>query len=145
MKLDPQLVEARLRLGRIQQQRSNLSEARAELEAVLGQPAAPALVRYLAVMFLVDVLEAEGHTDIAFERMRALVTRFPECQSAQLAMSRFYEARGDRAAALRALEPMWKEQSDRKCADPWWIYDLGQHWRVPSLILELRDAVKGVR
>jgi tetratricopeptide (TPR) repeat protein len=145
LKLDPQLAEARMRLGRVLQLRGKLPEARAELEAVLAQPVAPAVVRYLALMFLVDVLEAEGHTDDAFQRVRALVTRFPECQSGHLAMSRFYEARGDRAAALRALEPMWKDQNDRQCSDPWWIYDLGQLWRVPALFEELRAGARAAR
>jgi tetratricopeptide (TPR) repeat protein len=145
LKIDPQLAEARMRLGRVLQQRGKLREAHAELEAVLNQPDAPAVVRYLASMFLVDVLEAEGQTAAAYTRVRELVTRFPDCQSVRLAMSRVYEARGDRASALRALEPLWKEHGQRKCSDPWWSYQLGQLWRMPFLIEQLRADAREAR
>jgi DNA-binding SARP family transcriptional activator len=93
-------------------------------------------------MFLADVLEAEGNTAAAFARTRDLALRFPECQSGHLAMSRAYEARGDRASALRALEPLWKEQMQRKCVDPWWAYNLGQVWRMPQLFEQLRAGAR---
>ena len=142
LKLDPQLAEARMRLGRVLQLRGKMAEARKELEAVIDQPGAPATIRYLASMFLVDVLEEEGNKAAAFARIRELVGRYPDCQSGRLAMSRIYESRGDRAAALRALEPLWKEQSERKCIDPWWAYNLGQVWRVGPLLEQLRAAAR---
>jgi hypothetical protein len=145
LKFDASLVEARLRLGRVLQQRGVLPDARTEFEGVFAQPGAPAPLRYLASMFLVDVLEAQGHTAASFARARDLVTRYPECQSAHLALSSAYEARGQRAAALSALAPLWKEEGARTCADPWWSYYLGQTWRVPALFESLRERVRGAR
>ncbi len=101
LKFDSSLVEARMRLGRVLQQRGLMQEARTELEAVFSQPDAPAAIRYLASIFLVDVLEAQGNPAAALARARDLAARYPDCQSAHLALSRAYEARGQRAGAFR--------------------------------------------
>lgn len=143
LKLDPSLAEARLRLGHVLQQRGSMQEARGELEALFGEPDLPAVIRYLASMFLIDILEAQGNPAAALARARDLVTRYPECQSAQLALSRALEAKGQRAAALAALKPLWKEEAARACSDPWWGYYLGQAWRVPRLVESLRAHVRG--
>lgn len=144
LKFDPSLVEAHLRLGRVLQQRGLLPDARAELEAALG-PDTPLPIRYLASMFLIDVLDASGQSAASLARARDLVARFPECQSAQLALSRAYEARGQRAAGLTALAPLWKEESQRRCVDPWWGYYLGQVWRTGALLERLRGQVRAAR
>jgi tetratricopeptide (TPR) repeat protein len=142
---DSSLAEARLRLGRVLQQRGLLPEARTELEGVFAQPAAPPAIRYLASMFLVDVLDALGHTAASLARARDLVTRYPECQSAHLTLSSAYEAQGQRAAALSALAPLWKEEGARSCADPWWSYYVGQTWRMPVVLQSMRERVRGAR
>jgi hypothetical protein len=145
LQFDASLIEARLRLGRVLQRRDLLPEARTELEGVFAQPDAPAPLRYLASMFLVDVLDAQGHTAASLARARDLVTRYPECQSAHLALSSAFEARGQRAAAISALAPLWKEEASRTCADPWWSYYLGQSWRIPALFGSLRERVRGAK
>jgi tetratricopeptide (TPR) repeat protein len=144
LKLKPSLHEARLRLGRVLQLRGLLSEAQAELLASL-EPGSPATIRYLASMFLADVLDAQGNGAAALARVRDVVTRFPGCQSSHLALSRIHESRGDRAAALAALEPLWKEQPARDCVDPWWGYHLGQIWRVLALVDSLHARVRDAR
>jgi hypothetical protein len=70
------------------------------------------------------------------------VKRWPECQSAHLALSRAFEAAGDREAALGALQPLWRPEAERKCRDPWWLYDDGQSWRMHKLVEDLRVSVK---
>jgi tetratricopeptide (TPR) repeat protein len=145
LKLDSSLVEARMRLGRVLQQRGLMQDARTELEAAFGQPGAPPAIRYLASIFLIDVLEAEGNRAAALARARDLTARYPECQSAHLTLSRAYEARGQRAAALAALAPLWKEEKARTCADPWWNYYLGQTWRMAAWIASLRERVRGAK
>jgi tetratricopeptide (TPR) repeat protein len=155
--LDSSLVEARMRLGRVLQERGKLPEARRELEAALAaaaspplvspaspaSPVPPAIVHYFASMFLGEVLEAQGDTAGAIARYRETVTRWPDCQSAQLALSRAFEATGERQAAADALEPLWRAEADRKCVDPWWSYNNGQAWRMPPLIDNLRGRVRG--
>ena len=141
LKLDASLSEARLRLGRVLQQRGLMQDARNELEMVFSQPDVPPAIRYLASMFLIDVLEAQGNPASSLARARDLVRRYPECQSSHLALSRALEARGQRDQALAALAPLWKEEDVRQCVDPWWGYYLGQGWRVPILFKSLRDRV----
>jgi tetratricopeptide (TPR) repeat protein len=149
--IDSTLVEARVRLGRVLQERGKLPEARRELEAAVASTASPASapsppasapVPYLASLFLGDVIEAQGDEAGAIARYQQMVERWPECQSAHLALSSAFEASGDRRAAADALQPLWSPESERKCLDPWWRYNNGQAWRMPPLIEALRGRVK---
>jgi tetratricopeptide (TPR) repeat protein len=145
LELDASLVEARLRLGRVLQQRGLMRDARNELEGIFAQPGVEPAIRYLASMFLIDVLEAQGNTAASLARARDLVTRYPECQSSHLALSRALEARGLRVQALAALAPLWKDETARACVDPWWSYYLGQARRIPKLFESLRARVRGAK
>jgi tetratricopeptide (TPR) repeat protein len=144
--IDATLAEARVRLGRVLKERGRLPDARRELEAavaaVAASPSPPAFVHYLGTLFLGEVLEAQGDAAGAIARYQETVTRWPECQSAQLALSRAFEAKGDRQAALAALQPLWRAEAERKCLDPWWQYNAGQSWRMRGLVGELRASVK---
>lgn len=139
--IDDKLTEARVRLGRVLLERGKLPEARRELEAAVAAPP-PAIVHYFASMFLGEVLEAQGDASGAIARYQETVKRWPECQSAHLALSRAFEATGDRRAAANALQPLWQAESERKCLDPWWIYNEGQSWRMRPLIEDLRGSVR---
>jgi tetratricopeptide (TPR) repeat protein len=148
--IDATLAEARVRLGRVLKERGKLPEARRELEAAVATIATspsspsspPAFVDYLGTLFLGEVIESQGDVAGAIARYREAVTRGPECQSAHLALSRAFEATGDRQAALTALQPLWRGEADRKCIDPWWQYNAGQSWRMRGFIEELRASVK---
>jgi tetratricopeptide (TPR) repeat protein len=154
LKTDPSLVEARLRLGRVMRLRGQLKEARQELEAAavsaresapVPMPAfgPPMVVPYLSEMFLAEVIEEDGGAAEALTRYQDLVRHWPSCQSGLLALGRAYEARGDRQAALNALQPLFREQSKRACVDPWWTYNLGQGWRFGPFVRDLRMRLKG--
>jgi tetratricopeptide (TPR) repeat protein len=157
LKADPSLVEARVRLGRVLRLRGQLKEARQELEAAVTSmresapvpmPAfgPPMVMPYLGEMFLAEVIEEEGGAAGATEaltRYQDIVRRWPSCQSGLLALSRAYEARGDREAALSALQPIAREQGKRWCVDPWWSYELGQGWRFGAFIRSLRARAVG--
>ncbi len=84
----------------------------------------PAIVHYFASMFLGKSSKRRA-TSGAIARYRETVKRWPECQSAHLALSRAFEATGDRRAAADALQPLWRAEADRKCVDPWWLYNEG--------------------
>jgi hypothetical protein len=92
-------------------------------------------------LFLGEVLEDQGDKAGALARYQDTVKRWPECQSAHLALSRAFEAVGDREAALGALQPLWRAEAERKCRDPWWLYDDGQSWRMRKLVEDLRLSV----
>jgi tetratricopeptide (TPR) repeat protein len=157
LKADPALVEARVRLGRVLRLRGQLKEARQELEAAAASanesapvpmPAfgPPMVMPYLSELFLAEVIEEEGGAGAAAEaltRYQDIVRRWPSCQSGLLALSRAYEARGEREAALNALQPIAREQGKRWCVDPWWSYELGQGWRFGTFVRNLRARVMG--
>lgn len=163
LNLDATLVEARVRLGRVLRERGKLPEARRELEAAVkdvaaataeetaatAPPAATAAtgapfqpVPYLALLFLGDVIEAQGNKPGAIARYQRMVKQWPDCQSARMALSSAFEASGDRRAAADALEPLWSPEADRKCPDPWWHYNTGQAWRMEPLIEDLRARAR---
>jgi tetratricopeptide (TPR) repeat protein len=138
---DPLHAEASVRLGRVLQLRGDLKEARKAFEdAVVQEP--PMVMHYLGSMFLAEVMEMQGDAEGALARYQAIVARWPECQSAHLALSRAHAARGERDAASRVLAPLWREHGERACRDPWWIYGLGQAWRYGSLVESLRARVR---
>jgi tetratricopeptide (TPR) repeat protein len=154
LKADPSLAEAHLRLGRVLRLRGKLKEARQELEAAataaresapVPMPAfGPAIVvPYLTEMFLAEVIEEEGGVADALTKYQGIARRWPDCQSGLLALSRAYEARGDREAALNALRPLFREQAKRPCIDPWWAYNLGQGWRFGAFLRSLHLGLKG--
>jgi lipopolysaccharide biosynthesis regulator YciM len=84
----------------------------------------------------------QGDAEGALARYQTIVARWPECQSAHLALSRAHAARGERDAASRVLAPLWREHGERACRDPWWIYGLGQAWRYGGLVESLRARVR---
>jgi tetratricopeptide (TPR) repeat protein len=140
--IDNALAEARVRLGRVLQERGKLPEARRELEAAVAA-LPPAVVYYAGSLFLGEILEAQGDATGAIARYQETVKRWPECQSAHLALSRAFEAAGNRQAARDALQPLWRAEPERKCVDPWWFYGVGQYWRLHGLVEDLRGSVKG--
>jgi tetratricopeptide (TPR) repeat protein len=145
LKIDGTLTEARVRLGRVLEERGKLPEARRELEAAVATAGAarpPAVVHYFGSLFLGEVLEAQGDAAGALARYQETVKQWPGCQSAHVALSRAFEAKGDGQAAVDALEPLWRAEAERKCVDPWWLYGEGQSWRMRGLVEELRDSVK---
>jgi tetratricopeptide (TPR) repeat protein len=139
--MDVTLIEARVRLGRVLQERGKLPDARRELEAAVAAPP-PAVLHYFASMFLGEILEAQGDVAGAIARYQETVKQWPGCQSAHLALSRAFEVTGDRQAAADALQPLWRAEAERTCVDPWWMYNEGQSWRMRPLIEGLRGNVK---
>ncbi len=145
LKIDPSLVEARLRLGRVLQQRGLMQDARNELEAVFSQPgvaAGDSLSR-------VDLSDrrprgAGQHRGVARAgaRSRHALSRVSVRASGVEPRAR---GAGPARPALAALAPLWKEEGARACADPWWSYYLGQAWRMPKLFESLRDRVRGAK
>jgi tetratricopeptide (TPR) repeat protein len=141
LNIDNTLSEARVRLGRVLQERGKLPEARRELEAAVAA-SAPEVVHYFGSLFLGEVLEAQRDAAGAIARYQETVKRWPDCQSAHLALSRAFEMTGNRQAARGALQPLWRAEAERKCLDPWWLYYDGQSWRTPGLVEDLRGRVK---
>ncbi len=122
LKARPDLLEARLRLGRTLALLSELKPAVKELESVAGE-ADPGLA-YLARLFLGDLKEQQDDFPGAAGEYRAALAARPGSAVALLAMARAEEAGGERAAAQAVLESLLVEPADDAQGDPWWSYRL---------------------
>lgn len=132
--LDPDLSEARLRLGRVRLLRGRTREALHELDRVAAEARRPDQ-RYMARLLGGRALEALGDVPRAVAAYRAADAQVPQAQTALLALGRALDRLGDNAGAQAAL--------DRASAlggpdDPWWNYQSGQPARLDDLLAELR-------
>ena len=136
--LEPALVEARLRLGRVLYRRGEYDRAAQQLDAV--RQAAPwKELRYLALVFRGMVEAARGAYDPA-EGFYAEARRIlPRGQTAAIASAEAAYLRGrvsDAGATIQAT----LQQRDKD--DPWWIYISGEYWHFESRLETLRKFVR---
>jgi tetratricopeptide (TPR) repeat protein len=135
---NPQLVEVRIRLGRVLGLRDRHDEAVEQLRQ--GQSAPEPLLQFYAHLFLGAEFEALGNGAEArrsYERAAAL---HPTAQSPLLGLSRVADQAGDRAAARAAIERLLKlPPADVERADPWWVYEIAHTRAVDRLLAELRQ------
>jgi tetratricopeptide (TPR) repeat protein len=139
--LEPSLVEARLRLGRVLALRRDNPGAVLQLEAVLEATRDPAL-RYYAYLFLGERRESLLQFVEAREAYEEAARVSPTAQSPLVALSHLARRSGDRAAARRAaarLAQLPAHLGDRY--DPWWYYDLGPGRDAERYLSELRAAL----
>jgi tetratricopeptide (TPR) repeat protein len=137
---DPNLVEARVRLGYVLVTLGRHEEAVAELQRALAQPPDPR-VHYLAALFLGGAQARLGRRDAAraaYERAAAL---YPLAQSPRLALSSLARAAGDRAAATRILLSALPSSHDHTLRDPWWEYYGLSMVRADQLLLDWRRSI----
>lgn len=123
LSLDPGLVEARLRLGRMQSNAGQRDAARKNLALAVTQAQGPAL--YLARLFLGRILEEAGDLDSAIEHYRRAAEPEPLPQSANVALAHALALRGDSGAARSVLEAALARAGRRGGEDPYWFYYVG--------------------
>ena len=132
--LDPELAETRVKLGRVLGLQGRHEEAVRELQRASASTTNP-LIRYDASLFLGADEEALGHADRARDAYETASTLFPLAQSPYLALSQLAWRGGDRAGALRAIQPVMTfpgGAEDRR--DPWWEYYEGTGRDAESLL-----------
>lgn len=135
----PVIVEAQLRLARVQYLMDDLDGAAATLGSAEGVAKDP-VMRYLQRLFLGDVYKRQGNDGEAAKAFADAVAVVPVAQSARLAMARLAYVAGDRPAAtsdvLRAFST--KDQGN----DPWWWYTRGQWWAFDIYTAAAREMVR---
>lgn len=139
--LDPRASEAHLRLGHVLLARGKPREAVEELARADNQNGDPVL-HYYAALFLGVAQEALGQLDEARDSYARAARIAPRAQSPYLALSALAIRRGDRAGAVRELEPMLAfapEPFGRD--DPWWIYYVVQARDADRLLQQLYESV----
>jgi tetratricopeptide (TPR) repeat protein len=130
---DPELAEARLRLGRVRLLRGQPEAAIADLARVGSQAARPAQ-RHLARLFEGRAREALGDLAGAVEAYRAATEQAPRAQTGLIALGWALDHIGELPEAQRALERASRADSPH---DPWWSYQAGQPDRLRELLGEL--------
>jgi tetratricopeptide (TPR) repeat protein len=139
--LNPRASEAHLRLGHVLLARGKPREAVEELARADNQNGDPVL-HYYAALFLGAAQEALGQLDEARDSYARAARMAPRAQSPYLALSALSMRRGDRAGAVRELEPMLAfapEPFGRD--DPWWIYYAVQARNADRLLEQLYESV----
>ena len=136
--LEPALVEARLRLGRVLYRRGEYDRAAQALDAV-RQVAPWKELQYLALVFRGMVEAARGSYERA-EGFYADARRIlPRGQTAAIASAEAAYLRGrvtDAGATIQAT----LQQRDKE--DPWWAYISGEAWHFGARLDTLRKYVR---
>jgi Tfp pilus assembly protein PilF len=117
--LDPGLLDASLHRGRAWILAGEPAKAVQPLTAAAQSP--DRHVRYLAVMFLGAIAEADGQLEEAEVRYRAAAATAPFGQSAPLALAHLFGRTG-RDAEARALLSGHFARTRGRVAEPLWTY-----------------------
>lgn len=121
--IDPALVGARLRLGRVLFLLHRLPEARSMLEGARDNAVA-ASDRYLARLFLSELDRLHGNVEAARRLLDEARAMAPDRQSAWVALAQLEEAAG-RPDQARAIVREGLARSGKTVVDEWWSYRNG--------------------
>ncbi|HZM51777.1 MAG TPA: tetratricopeptide repeat protein, partial [Vicinamibacteria bacterium] len=121
VRADPDLFEARIRLGRVRWYLGQDERARQTLEDALRRGGPPPLP-YLGQLFLGQALERAGRAGEAARAYQEALALEPQSQAAALALSHLQLSSGDAAGARRVLEQALAHAGRRAESDPYWIY-----------------------
>ena len=141
LKVSPDHVEARLRLGRVLWRLGKPEPARACFEAVLGSYA-QANQQFLAHLFLGRVLEDNHKWPEAEEHYRVAIAMEPLSEIAAVALSHVLFLQGDTESARSALGERLAAVSRSTRFDPWVPYRIIQTPDGERILAELRQAVR---
>lgn len=138
LKARPDLLDARLRLGRLLAHKDKPAEAEPELLA--AAEVGDAGTQLLARLFLGDLAEAKGRLPEAIAQYRAALQLAPGSQAARLALSYALLRSGDRRAAGETLQKLTAAQGSDM--DGWLAYHLGLARHLDEVTRGLREKVR---
>ena len=143
LRLDPALVEARLRLGRVYQLTNRLSEAAVEFERALLESDVnkDPISGYLAAMFLGELHENAGRSPEAQAAYRRAIERYPEGTVARLALGQAFLSAGRDEEGWAMMRTAFGDGSRRVSYDPWVVYPTLGYWQIPKRLSALRAQV----
>lgn len=118
--LDPELVEARIRLGRVLALLDRPGDALRELNVAASGTSDP-LLGYYAKLFIGRAAEALGDWSRARNTYEEAATLYPRAQSPRLALSQLAQLTG--GETVRPInDVLTLPPADRGQDDPWWTY-----------------------
>jgi VWFA-related protein len=138
LRVEPSLIEARLRLARVFQRTDRTDEAVPQLSLVVesGQDAS---LSALAHLFWGEILESRDDVDGAIEHYRAALAADGDLQVAALALAQTLHRRDGRQAAVDALAPALGAGGG---TSPWLDYCQGPQGLSTSSLHELRARLR---
>ena len=136
----PDLVEARLRLGRVLTLHGDTDGA-LKILAGIGEETEPG-DRYLARMFEGDVFERRGEAAESERRYLAAIAVLPRAQSAYVALAHVRHTMGARAEAAHDVSVTTLDKSVPDTGDPWFWYPRGFLWRVNGYLDDCRAMAR---
>jgi tetratricopeptide (TPR) repeat protein len=135
---NPELVEARIRLGRVLGLRGRHDEAIEQLKQ--GLTTSEPLLQYYANLFLGGEFEALGNGTEARQSYERAAAIEPLAQSPLFGLSRLADQAGDRAAAREVIARVLElSPNDYERTDPWWVYEVAQSRDVDRLLADIRQ------
>lgn len=140
LKVNPNHVEARLRLGQVLGQRGRSAEALVELRKVEAE-ATDSLLLYFAALFVGREAGEGNNLDAARAAYQRAASLFPRAQSPHVALSELHLRSGNRLDAARALEVVWNWGATREDADdPWKSYPYAAGRDGESMLAAIGEA-----
>ena len=136
----PDLVEARLRLGRVLTLRGDTRGA-VRLLAEIGERAEREY-QYLARMFEGDAFERMGNDAEAERRYLAATALLPEAQAAHLGLAQVRHKRGARAEAAESVRATTQGKTVTDTSEPWFWYSRGLSRHTSRYLDELLAMVR---
>ncbi|HUF49125.1 MAG TPA: hypothetical protein VMM93_15010 [Vicinamibacterales bacterium] len=144
LRLDPALVPAAVRHGRVLQQLGAHHEARTVLERA-GPRIADRPTQYLASLFLGDALASLGDHAAAEGHYARAAALYPRAQTPALVRSALARAAGDREGAIAHLRETLSHPVDPTViTDPWRTYATTHVADAPARLATLRAILAGV-
>ncbi len=141
IELDPQLVEARIRLAHVRSAQGRHEDAAALIRPALASPL-PAFLEYYGRLVLGRSEERLGRLPearAAFERAAALS---PDAQAPRIALSRLALLQGRATEALAGLLESARASVQEPEDDPWWWYFRRHEPDAGTLIGAVRASAK---
>jgi tetratricopeptide (TPR) repeat protein len=136
----PDLVEARIRLGRVLTLRGDIDGA-LRILADVSEAAGPAY-GYVARLFEGDAYERHGDTAKAEQHYLSATVLFPQAQSAYIALAHVRHKSGARAEAAEKVRLATRDNSVPDTVEPWLWYSRGLSWRVNGYFDDLRAMAR---
>jgi tetratricopeptide (TPR) repeat protein len=135
---NPDLLESRLRLGRVLFLLGDLAGADAELQRFRAASRDRGFL-YLGRLFEGELAEQRGDRQTADAHYRAAIEIMPAAQSARIAAARLDHVQGRREQAVKMVVRALSEAPD--AGDPWGWYVWGQWWQFQNHLATARTMV----
>jgi len=140
LKARPQLVDAQLRLGRVQTLLGKDADAVRTLQAAITATD-DRQQQYYANLFLGSALESLDRPDQARDAYTRASGYFSSADAPRLALSQLAVRTGDTRTAYALLEQALSGPGDRERDDPWWTYPSDLRRTTPVALAQAYEAL----